>query len=43
MLDMKMPLPIYTQLHVKTSLSAEDIFLICDWTELETEKIISEN
>jgi hypothetical protein len=40
MLDMKMPLPVYEQLHVEARLSAEDIFMICDWTDLETEKII---
>lgn len=42
MLDMKMPLPIYTTLQVKARLSVEEIMQICDWTDQETEKIINE-
>lgn len=42
LLDMKMPLPGYVLLHKKAELSTDDIFLVCDWTDKETEKIISE-
>ena len=43
LLDMKMPLPMYIQLHRKAEISTENIFLICDWTDQESENIISED
>lgn len=43
LLDMRMPMPMYVQLHRKAEISADDIFLICDWTDQETEKIIRED
>jgi hypothetical protein len=43
LLDMKMPLSMYVQLHKKAKVSTDDIFLICDWTDQETEGIISKD
>ena len=43
LLDMKMPLPMYIQLHRKAEISTDEIFLICDWSDLEAENIISED
>ena len=40
LLDMRMPLPMYLQLHRQAELSTDDYFQICDWTDQETEKII---
>jgi hypothetical protein len=40
LLDMKMPLPMYIQLHREAAISTDDIFQICDWTDQETDKII---
>lgn len=43
LLDMRMPLPLYIQLHREADLNTDEIFQICEWTDQEVENILNKN